>query len=216
MTKSLTLPPLQILLLRALSDWLHGCQSCTQEITETDNNHRMIKEALAEQDLIGWNYFLKGRLSKKWAIIQNDCYSRMQKESENNNLSPIPTYLDGKWWTKNLIAHTIYMCLNLWQIRNETLAALKQASKIQLLERSDAINSKFKETFACSYSTLTIYTNDHLQRWITMALLATKYNPNLAEGQRIIRAITIIPPQTRDNQTPDNRTPETPLPGDAK
>ena len=100
------------------------------------------------------------------------------------------------------------MCLNLWQIRNETLAEnneklyyikernnlLKQASEIQQLERSDTINNKFKEIFACSYSTLTTCTNERLKRWITMATLATKYDPNLVGGQRIIRAITIIPP----------------------
>jgi len=151
MIKSLTLPPLQILLLRALMDWLHRHQACTHEIKETDTYHILIKEALAEQELIGWNHFLKGRISKKWAIIQNNCYARMRQESENNNLNPIPTYLDGKWWTKKLIAYTIYTCLNLWQIRNETLAAnneklnyirernelLKQATDIQQLKRSE-------------------------------------------------------------------------------
>ena len=151
MTKSLTLLPLQILLLRALTDWLHGRQVRTHDIKETDTCHISIKEALAEQELIGWNHFLKGRISKKWAIIQNNCYARMRQRSESNNLTPILTYLDGKWWTKKLIAHTIYMCLNLWQIRNEALAAsneklkyirerndlLKQATDIQQLQRSD-------------------------------------------------------------------------------
>jgi len=35
MTKSLTLPPLQILLLRALTDWLHGRQTRTHDIKAT-------------------------------------------------------------------------------------------------------------------------------------------------------------------------------------
>jgi len=222
MTKSLTLPPLQILLLRALTDWLHGRQSRTHDITETDKDHTLIKEALIEQELIGWNHFLKGRFSKKWAIIQNNCYSRLRQESEKNNLSPIPTYLDGKWWTKKLIALTIYMCLNLWQIRNETLAAnneklnyirernelLTQANDIQQQERSETTNKRFASTFACSYATLTTYTNDRLQRWITMALRAINYDPNLAEGQRTIRAITILPPSTNAHRVSENRPPD--------
>ena len=169
MTKSLTLPPLQIILLRAITDWLHGCQSRTHEISETDTDHRMIKEALAEQEIIGWNHFLKGRISKKWAPIQDTCYSKMRLESANNNLSPIPKYLDGKWWAKKLNAHKIYMCLNLWQIRNQTLAAnneklsyinernilLKQAQGIQQTEQANTTTSKFRDVFTCSYATLT-------------------------------------------------------------
>ena len=121
------------------------------------------------------------------------------------------------------------MCLNLWQIRNETLAVnndklnyikerndlLKQANDIQLSERSDIINSKFKDTLTCSYAILTTLTNERLQQWITMAILATKYDPNLAGGHSIIRAITILPPQTPDNRNPDKQTPEIPLPGAA-
>jgi len=222
MTKSLTMPPLQILLLRALTDWLHGRQSQTHEITETDTDHMLIKEALVEQDLIGWDHFLKGRISKKWAIIQNKCYSRLRQESESNNLSPIPTYLDGKWWAKKVITLTIYMCLNLWQIRNETLAAnneklnhiskrnelLKQALNLQQQALSETTRNSFASTFACSYATLTTYTNERLHRWISMALRAINYDPNLAGGQRTIRAITILPPRTPDNRISENRPPD--------
>ena len=130
----------------------------------------------------------------------------MRQESESNNLTPIPTYLDGKWWTKKLIAHTIYMCLNLWQIRNEALAVsneklqyikehnelLKQATDIQQLPRSESIKKRFTSTFACSYATLATYTNERIKRWISMAQRALKFDPNRAGGQRTIRTIAII------------------------
>jgi len=117
----------------------------------------------------------------------------------------------------------------LWQIRFETLAAnndklnyirernelLTQANDIQQKERSETTNKRFASTFACSYATLTTYTNDRLQRWITMALRAINYDPNLAGGQRTIRAITILPPSTNEhrvseNRPPDNRPPDNP------
>eukprot|EP00979_Chaetoceros_neogracilis_P007739 scaffold1651_cov182-Chaetoceros_neogracile.AAC.2 len=46
-----------------------------------------------------------------------------------------------------------------------------------------------------------------------MALRAINYDPNLAEGQRMIRAITILPPSTNahrvsENRPPDNRPPD--------
>jgi len=119
------------------------------------------------------------------------------------------------------------MCLNLWQIQNETLAAnneklnhirernelLKQALELQQQDWPETTQNRFVSTFACSYATLTTYTNERLQRWISMALRATNYDPNLAGGQRTIRAITILPPRTPDtsriseNWPPDNRTP---------
>jgi hypothetical protein len=101
MTKSLTLPPLQILLLRALTDWLHGRQSRTHDITETDKDHTLIKEALIEQELLGWNHFLKGRFSKKWAFIQNNCYSRLRQESEKITSAPCPHTLTENGGQRN-------------------------------------------------------------------------------------------------------------------
>ena len=140
----------------------------------------------------------------------------MRRESNNNNLSPIPKYLDGKWWAKKLIVHTIYMCLNLWQIRNETLAAnnekllyinernalLKQAQGIQQSARASTINSKFRDVFTCSYATLTTYTNERLQRWISMAILANNYDPHLAGGQTTLTTTTTQTQEPQAHETP--------------
>ena len=123
----------------------------------------------------------------------------------------IITYLDGKWWTKKLIADTRYMCLNLWQIRNETLAAnneklnyirerkylLKQAHDIQQLKRP-----------VSSYATLTTYVNERIERCISMAQQAINFDPDRAGGQRTIRTIAILPPRTPDNRTSENRPPD--------
>ena len=113
------------------------------------------------------------------------------------------------------------MCLNLWQIRNEALAAnneklnyirerndlLKQATAIQQLKRPDTIDKKIASTFACSYATLTTYTNERIKRWISMAQRAINFDPNQAGGQRTIRTIAILP-RTPDNRTSENRPPD--------
>ena len=49
MTNSLTMKLLQIVLVRAISDWLRGCYSRTHESTETDSAHVLVKEALIER-----------------------------------------------------------------------------------------------------------------------------------------------------------------------
>jgi len=74
MTSSLSMKLLQILLVCAISGCLRGCHSRTNEITATDSDHVMVKEALIEQETIGWDKFLKGRISKKWGAIQDTWY----------------------------------------------------------------------------------------------------------------------------------------------
>eukprot|EP00979_Chaetoceros_neogracilis_P005858 scaffold1133_cov294-Chaetoceros_neogracile.AAC.3 len=41
-----------------------------------------------------------------------------------------------------------------------------------------------------------------------MALRAINYDPNLAGGQRTIRAITILPPSTNEHRVSENRPPD--------
>ena len=45
-----------------------------------------------------------------------------------------------------------------------------------------------------------------------MALRAINYDPNLAGGQRTLRAITLLPPRTPDNRISENRPPDTRTP----
>ena len=76
MTTPLTMRPLQILLVRAISDWLRGYHSRTNDTTEIGSDHVMVQEVLIEQEIIAWDQFLKGRISKKWGAIQDIWYQR--------------------------------------------------------------------------------------------------------------------------------------------
>ena len=70
-------------------------------------------EAIAEQNAIGWNNALKGRLSKIWGDISmmhvTDCHDE------------IPVHISGTWWTGKLIRQILYFSLVTWQHRNEYL-----------------------------------------------------------------------------------------------
>ena len=41
----------------------------------------LVKEALIKQELIGWDQFLKGRISKKLGAIQDIWYPRLINEA---------------------------------------------------------------------------------------------------------------------------------------
>ena len=68
-------------------------------------------------------------------------------------------------------------------------------------DRTDLIDRKFKMIFDRSYTTLSTFSNEGLQRRISMALIDSKYDPVLSAGKT---TITITPTQTPDNHFPSD------------
>ena len=64
-------------------------------------------EAIEEQNMIGWNNFFKGRISKQFGVVQMEAYANSDRE--------IPTHYSATWWTAGLIKQVLYFSLNMWQ-----------------------------------------------------------------------------------------------------
>ena len=78
------------------------------------------KKALREQASIGWNNFLKGRLSKQWLHIQEDHLVGTQQRTNKIN---------GETWAVAII-HTMWKhWLELWESRNEDRHGKDQATR---------------------------------------------------------------------------------------
>jgi len=121
MQKAGTSKPLMIIILKAMREWLNeGILEIEWEYPE-DLDHEGCTQALAEQQLIGWNNFFKGRISKTWTEIQQREYSRQSQHRIDSKVEPLPKHYSGNWWAANLIKQVVFMSLNLWQIRNDAL-----------------------------------------------------------------------------------------------
>jgi hypothetical protein len=71
------------------------------------------------QESIGWGHFLRGKISKEWANLQQDYVSR-------NSPS---TKFDKEKWLRLIIKPLIMDCLILWSPRNEERQGVNLASK---------------------------------------------------------------------------------------
>ena len=123
--KAGTSKPLMIIILKAMREWLNeGILEIEWNFPE-DADHEGFTQALAEQQQIGWNNFFKGRISKTWTETQQRKYSRQSQHRIDSNDEPLPKHYSGTWWAANLIKQVVFVSLNLWQIRNDTLHADK-------------------------------------------------------------------------------------------
>ena len=75
-----------------------------------------INEALTEQDAIGWDQFLLGRMSKRWELAQQAWYNKLRQEKQE-----LAIHLKGIFWTRKVITNTVYLTLNRWQLHNDYL-----------------------------------------------------------------------------------------------
>jgi hypothetical protein len=82
------------------------------------------------QDTIGWDHFLRGKLSHKWAHLQQDYLYRT---------NPSSTF-DRAKWIRQIIKPLILACLDLWTLRNEERHGHDTASRQNKLAKQACRN----------------------------------------------------------------------------
>ena len=96
MKKSLTHPVLQVIIIKAMKIWLKGDSPSAQDITlENEEYEDEIIQAHTNQHAIGWNNFVKERLSKRWSEIQQSHYNMMNRH--RNTKCQYPPLLSKRW-----------------------------------------------------------------------------------------------------------------------
>ena len=125
MTKAGTSQPLKIIIITAIREWLKEGKLEVDWNIPQDEDHAGLTQALVEKEQIRWHNFFKGRISQTWTDIQQSEYSKQSQHRIDNNDDPLPKHCSGNWWASNLIKQVVFMSLNLWQSRNDTLHADK-------------------------------------------------------------------------------------------
>ena len=75
--------------------------------------HATITAAIAEQDTIGWQHFLKGRLSTHWSYAQQACYTQ-RTDLDKRKFTILR-------WRRRLVRSIIDGCIKCWETRNQAL-----------------------------------------------------------------------------------------------
>ena len=79
-----------------------------------DKLMHMLAEAVKEQNKIGWNNFMKGRISKKWGAAQQVHCSEKQKHMQTDK-----NHNTGKLFQMRLMMELFRMFETLWEARNK-------------------------------------------------------------------------------------------------
>ena len=91
----------------------------------------LFEQARYEQEQLGWRLTIKGLLSKKWGVIQEEEYARIRSREK------LEIWYTGTWWTKSLIKNIIFWALNEWQKRNEHLHKDIKQRKTESIRRQN-------------------------------------------------------------------------------
>ena len=88
--------------------------------------HITIQAAIKEQNTIGWQHFLKGRLSKQWSTAQQACYAQRTDLDKRKY-----TILR---WRRRLVKSIIEGSIKCWETRNQALHGdtIQATTKIRL------------------------------------------------------------------------------------
>lgn len=89
----------------------------------------LFEHAVEEQNILGWDLFLLGRLSPEWRLIQN-AFLRRQHAPRT-----------GERWASALITHLFSMAWDLWELRN---GALHQQAPAPASHLNDEISTLYQ------------------------------------------------------------------------
>ena len=100
MQQTNTLPLLREFLCRQLLRWKRG-----EDLQVDCSCPPLLLQAIQEQDMIGWDAFLEGRVSKLWAVVQHEHYTASGKRNT------------GQRWLSLLIRKLLDVAWDQWEHR---------------------------------------------------------------------------------------------------
>jgi hypothetical protein len=92
-----------------VTNWING-EDITNLKVMTDNPPKILIDAYKEQKHIGWDQFMKGRLTIKWG----EAYNKYRSEEKINK-----KYLTAEKWGKDIIVVSWKFVMDIWKNRNE-------------------------------------------------------------------------------------------------
>jgi hypothetical protein len=107
----------------------------------TDNPSDDIRYAYNTQTYLGWNQFVRGRLTKRWMNIY-----KAQQSTQQNNYTVVPDK-----WGKDIIVLTWRFVMEMWTIRNkiehstEDKVAATARKKLKLILKIKWLHEKYKD-----------------------------------------------------------------------
>ena len=164
-----TCPEVKQEIITRLHFWVSAQEEPTHQIQrDEDGNPDNLSQAIDDQNEIGWDQFLKGRLSLQWINLQH-------KYCLDQNLQP---KYDGFNWASKLIKKILDVSLLLWDFRNKLLRGFNYAESIFIQRQKltkqikhaydhyrDEVKPHFQTLFQKSLPNLLKHSVSYLHTW---------------------------------------------------
>ena len=90
-----------------------------------------METAIQNQNFIGWDNMLKGRITNDWGDIQMAYYYEIYEEDP-------PSHISATWWASEFIRQILYFSLAMWQHMNNYLHKSEENER-KLKDRLEAV-----------------------------------------------------------------------------
>jgi hypothetical protein len=107
-----TYPLIRQALNKSIQSWMNATDD-VEYCVNTTIYHNDVRQAIRQQNEIGWRQVINGRFSIEWSRIQDDYYARPRLQKRNNDRR------SGHRWQIKLIQLIWTEWDKLWKIRNE-------------------------------------------------------------------------------------------------
>ena len=173
-------PRLILLINRVVGNMSRGC---CEQIDPTRWDDEGIRSLIKEQNEIGWLNFFRGRISKRFSVIQGNYYDEIRRRIDGTGIGKLSKQYKGQWWSRELIRQMIFYSLNLWQIRNE-FAHVGNEDKEKIREKKK-INDKVMEW----YNRMNEFTNE--TRYLFRVPLIERCMRNTRMNEAWLRTVSL-------------------------
>jgi hypothetical protein len=187
MRKIKTAPEIRVVVLKRIRHWRRHQHMAP--VTDVVPDEFGLRDAVTEQDAIGWYNFLLGRLSKKWSDTQARYLESIQSRSS------------GRRWTIAILEKVWDISWDMWEHRNgiahdplhhrrlAQLHEMQRQVKEIFEEGREGLLPRDKRLFSKGVERLTDGSETDMQQWITSVLLAReRANSATADEAASLRA----------------------------
>ena len=113
-----TYQPIWTTLLRNIIKWSKQETITAPMINENSlESDKLLREAVLQQNEIGWDHILKGWLSKKWSEAQENYYAERARSDSRIQRN----YHNGIAWSKHVAVEFQHLAFQVWKFRNKDI-----------------------------------------------------------------------------------------------
>jgi len=193
--------------------WLKNTKADRPSFSELDETTaQLLREALEEQQAIGWDAFFRGYLSRKWRTAYEHCLPTGTKDPSTKAekwirmmIKGLWTYAAASWKDRNNALHKVEETKEQRKIMQKDLKLHEDIRQIFAIRRTYAVADQ--RFIGESYEPILNWSRQSKRRWLKMAkFVLAKSHERLQAGQTELTAFFSFRDEQRQTTTHESNS----------